>query len=381
VHCALLTERRRRPHLPAPAWAALAAWAAVWTLPHLDHSALSWRFFALGGHLLTRPGIGGGLHVYGRHPVLQIGPLALAAAAGFDSLGGAGRLCAVLVLATIGLVLVAVVERTRVADVAVTPRRLLLCAVLFLPVWMELAFHYTHLDDGLALLFAALAVQTAAKDRPVWTGVLLALAADSKPWAVAFVPLLLAVGRHGRTRAFAAWAVGLAAAWAPFLLADTRTLTAAKFAIPNTATSALRALGVTSSGTPTWDRPAQFLLGALVAAVAVKTGRWPAALFAALSIRILLDPGTYAYYTAGLVLAAVYVDLFLARRAIPLFTAFAVAGVYALRATPVDLGTLGAIRAGYCLLGLAALFRLTPSVRSANGRTSVRVPIPTRSMP
>lgn len=346
-------------------WAALTAWAAAWTLPHLDHSAVSWRFFAYGGRVLVHPGLADGLHLYARHPVLQIGPLALAAAAGMDALGLAGRALAVITLALVGLAVIAVVERTRISGIAATRPRVLAWSLLFIPLWMELAFHYAHLDDGLALLFAALAVRASANGKAVATGVLLALAADSKPWAVAFVPLILATDQQRRARAFGAWFSGVAAAWGPFVLADSRTLTAATFKIPNSATSALRALGVSNGVTPFWDRPTQLALGGLLALAAVRTGRWPAALFAALCVRLLLDPGTYSYYTAGLVLTAAYVDLFLSRRRVPAFTALAVGAIYLLRATPMNLAALGAIRAGYCLLALAALFSLTPRLRSA----------------
>jgi hypothetical protein len=358
VRYALLGGSRKL--LTPRAWAVLGAWAAACTVPHFDHSAVSWRFFALGGRLLMRSGAGTGLHLYANHPVLQIGPVALGAAAVLDTLGAAGRPCAVALLALIGLALIAIVERTLIAETAAARPHLFVWALLFLPAWMELAFHYAHLDDGLALLFTALAIRATANRRAIPAGLLLALAVDSKPWALAFAPLLLAVGRGRRSHAFGAGVVGMAAAWAPFLVADSRTVTAATFKIPNTATSALRTLGVSSSATPVWDRPAQLAVGILLAALAVRTGRWPAALFAALCVRLLLDPGTYSYYTAGLVLAAAYVDLFLARRRVPLYTTLAVGGIYLLRVAPMSTATLGAIRADYCLLALAAVFSLTP---------------------
>lgn len=331
----------------------------------MDHSAVSWRFFALGGRLLTNPGPGGGLDVYARHPALQIGPLPLVAAAVLNALGPLSRIAAVAVLTVAGFVMLGVIGQMRIGGVRLSRRRLFVLALLFMPVWMELAFHYAHLDDGLALLAATVAMREAGRGRAVSTALALALAADCKPWAVAFVPLLFVVAPRDRMRAFAVWASGVAVAWVPFVVADWHTLLAATFRIPNTATSALRALGVTAGATPAWDRPAELVFGTLLAALAVRTGRWPAAPFAAVCVRILLDPGTYAYYTAGLVITAVLVDAFLTRLRAPVYTAGAVVAVYLLRAVPVDAAALGALRATYCLLALTALFLLTPRMQTS----------------
>ena len=79
-------------------------------------------------------------------------------------------------------------------------------------------------------------------------------------------------------------------------------------------------------------------------------------LFAVIAVRLLFDPQTYAYYTSGLVLAAVLVDLFVARSRFPIYSCSAVVAVYALRATPLDYAALGEIRATYCITALASLF-------------------------
>jgi hypothetical protein len=77
-------------------------------------------------------------------------------------------------------------------------------------------------------------------------------------------------------------------------------------------------------------------------------------------VRVLIDPGTYAYYTSGLVLAALLVDLYLTRNRIPVYAVSAAVLVYAARALPIDLGTLGTLRAVYCILAIASLFLLSP---------------------
>ncbi len=69
---------------------------------------------------------------------------------------------------------------------------------VFLIVWASLAVHYSHLDDVLALLFAALAIRAVLADVPALAGLCLGLAVDAKPWALVFLPLGLAVARDRR---------------------------------------------------------------------------------------------------------------------------------------------------------------------------------------
>jgi len=170
--------------------------------------------------------------------------------------------------------------------------------------------------------------------------------------------LLLALPAAQRRRSAAVFAGAVALAWLPFLLADPHTLCAlGQFTIHNSASSALRALGVASSATPGWDRPAQLLLGAAVALVAVRRGRWAAVPLAVVAARLLLDPATYPYYTAGLLVACAAVDLLTPYRRLPLWTA-AAAGFYAVEQLGTVLlapGTLGAVRAFYCLAVLTLL--------------------------
>jgi uncharacterized membrane protein len=318
---------------------------------------------------LLAGGSGGGLHTYAAHPALQFGPFALITAAGFHLLGDGARVAAVVALAGLGLLLLDVLAATRIGGVQPTRRRLFIAGLVFLPIWNELAVHYAHVDDALALLFTLLAVRCVSQQRGVAAAVLLACAADSKPWAVAFLPLLLALPADRRVRSAVSWMIVASAAWLPFVIADPRTIRVTAFAIPNTATSALRALGETSATTPSWDRPTQLVLGCIVAAIAVRTGRWPAAIFAALAIRLLIDPGTYSYYTSGLVLAALLVDLYLTRKQIPVYAVSAVIAIYAARAIPIDLATLGTLRAAYCVLAVASLFLLAPVTRHSTLQT------------
>jgi len=305
-------------------WKLLSAWSALWALVHAPGGGYSWHFFALGGRLLTSPAATrGGLHLYAAHPELQFGPLTLLAAVPLRHLDPwQGRVAAIVLLTVMGLVVLAGLVRVREYTDRVHNSLLLLTGLLLLPVWCELATHYAHLDDALALGFAILAL-------------------------LAF-----------RTGHPAATAGAVALAWLPFLLADPRTLSAlGQFTIHTSASSALRALGVTSPATPGWDRPAQLLLGAAVAFVAVRRGRWAAVPLAVLAARLLLDPATYPYYTAGLLVACAAVDLLTPDRRLPLWTA-AAAGFYAveqLGTVALSPGTLGTVRPCYCLAVLALL--------------------------
>ena len=124
---------------------------------------------------------------------------------------------------------------------------------------------------------------------------------------------------------------------------------AARFRIPTAASSSLRVFGVQAGHTPSWDRPAQILLGVAAATLVVRRGGWPAVLLAAITARLLLDPATKPYYTSGLVVAAIVVDLWLTDRRIPAFSIAAVLLLYAARATGLPPHELGVVRALYCL--------------------------------
>ena len=68
----------------------------------------------------------------------------------------------------------------------------------------------------------------------------------------------------------------IAAAWLPFVIADPHTVAAMHYTIRNMPGSALRALGISDPRTPSWDRPAQLLIGCALGVAAVRRGRWPA---------------------------------------------------------------------------------------------------------
>jgi hypothetical protein len=325
-------------------------WALGWIAFRAGMAGQSWHFFAQGGQLLFANAPGAGLQLYAAHPDLQIGPLALAVSGVLRAIGpGNGETTAIAAMSLTGPLVLAAVWRLVPAAERRRRSRLLFAGLLFLPVWTELTTHFAHIDDLLALGFSVAALHAVARRHPVWAGLALAAAADSKPWAAAFVVLLLALPRRQWPAALAAFTGGIAVVWLPFLLADPRTVAAVtRFTIPNDRSSALRVLGVMDPRTPWWDRSAQLLLGMAGGAVAVWRRRWPAVLLVAVAARILLDPGVYAYYTSGALLGTIVVDLVVTRWRLPWATATAALLLYAARAThiliPFNLHQLGILR-------------------------------------
>jgi hypothetical protein len=329
---------------------ALAGWPAAWFVVLAPGRGIAWHFFVAGSRLLFAGPYGphyhraGGLHLYANYPWLQIGPLSFSVAQVLRHLGpDNGLVAAEVAMSAMGLAALLVVRR-----IAVTVRpalagdraqrwTFLAGGAIFIIAWEELAVAYGHLDDVLALLCATLALWAAVRRRPVLTGLLLGLAADGKPWALVFLPVLLvacglgvqsSAGRAGpaagRVRALvlggAAVAAVLAAGWLPFYLADPGTSAAMHYTIVNLPDSALRSLGVSAARTPSWDRSAQVILGCVLGALAIWRGRWPAVILLGVGARIALDPAAHGYYTAGVILGALIWDLLGSRRPVPLWT-------------------------------------------------------------
>jgi hypothetical protein len=345
-------------------WWVLSLWSALWIAFRARGGGQSWHFFAQGSLLLTSGGASGGLHLYATHPVLQIGPLALAASAVLRMVGpGNGQTTAIVLMSLTGLPVLAGVWRLLPPLDRRRRGRLLLAGFVFLPVWTELTTHFGHLDDVLALGLSVAGAHAVSRRHPVWAGLALAAAADAKPWAAAFLPLLLVLPRRDRWLALGVYVAAIAAAWLPFLIADSHTLMAAHFTIPNDYSSALRAIGVNTAGTPWWDRPAQLALGIAVGCAAVWRGRWPAVILLAVAARIMLDPGVYAYYTSGALLGTIMVDLLVTRWRLPWISAVTAALLYAARFTnelfPFTLHDLGVLRAVFGI-GVPALVLCLP---------------------
>ncbi|MFI1094184.1 hypothetical protein [Streptomyces sp. NPDC020917] len=357
----------------------LSAWTVLWFLVVAPTGGVSWHYLRQGEQLLFSGRPGGGLSVYAHHPELQIGPASLAAARLFAPFSDrVGQLLAEATMSALGLVVLVLVGRTAAwyhRGTGMNHRRLqqriLVAGLAFIPMWVEVAVRFGHLDDVLALFFTTLAVHALVRNRPTMVGTYLALAVDSKPWALSFLPLLLALPRPARLRAFL-WFCGLVAlAWLPFYLGDLGSLAAAKFTIPNQPASSLRWLGVSDPVTPWWDRPAQFAVGMGLGTVAVWRGRWPGVVLLGANARILLDPSIYTYYTASILLGTLLWDGVGQRRLVPWWSWTALALLYGGALLVPSDSARGLLRLGFVLLSTGYVL-LWPTRRPKRGQGNHR---------
>ena len=353
----------------------LGCWALACFAFFARHGGKAWHFFTSGSALLFGgAGAGappGGLHLYAGSPQLQIGPAAFVVAEGLRQLGPhQGVLAAEAVLMALGLCLLR--EISRIARIArpgpagrpaVPGVAVLVGGAAFLAGWAELAATFTHLDDAFALFLAVLAVRCAIAGRPALAGLCIGLAAGFKPWALAFLPLAFLPPARAWWRAAASAGAVIAAAWLPFAVADHRTVAALHYTIRNMPGSALRALGVLDPRTPSWDRPAQLLIGCALGAIALRRGRWPAVILLGVGARIALDPADHGYYTAGVLAGALLWDLAGARRPVPLWTVSSLVALTLVHAVTKDSALLGQLRLGLVLAFTAAIL-LGPPWRS-----------------
>lgn len=287
-------------------WTVVALWSAGWTWQMWPDAGVSWHFSVDGARLLIH---GSGLNLFADAPILQTGPLSLLLAAALSPLpAGVGKGAALLAMAAAGPLLMATVAP--VVAPARRNRRVFLAAIVLAPAWTVLAVRWGHLDDVLAMAFAVVALRAVSAERPVLAGVALALAVAAKPWAVGFLPLLLGLpwGR-GRLRGAAVAAAGVALAWAPFVLANPRTLGALSPTVGLAPASGLHTLGVRGALVPSWGRTAQLVLAPVAATVAALTRGLPGVLLVAVAVRLALDPMDNGYYIGSAALAAVVFDL------------------------------------------------------------------------
>jgi hypothetical protein len=371
-------SRRRR-------FAILTFWSLPWALYFSVNGGFSWHFFVQGSELLFHGAPAGqpagGLHVYANYPQLQIGPFTFAVAELLRHLGGSdGVVASGVFMTALGLVVLYCIERIAQAmrpELTLSPyldRTMLVGGAVFMIGWTELSVAIGHLDDALALTLVTLAVLALTANLPAIAGVCLGLSVDSKPWALVFLALVLTVPTFMRKEVALVTVAVVVLVWLPFVIADTHTLTAAsQFTIPNEPSSALRAVGVSDPTTPGWDREAQIGLGCLLGGIAVWRRRWPAIILLGVGARVVLDPGVYAYYTAGILLGALLWDTLNLRRPIPLWTlitggVLAVVPIVVTNAVLLGLFRLWLVLAFTGALLIAPSYPIGPLARRGLGR-------------
>nr|WP_239157851.1 hypothetical protein [Streptomyces sp. SID13726] len=365
----------------------LTAWTILWFAVVQPHGGFSWHYLRTGGELLyagpARPD--GGLNLYAHHPELQMGPVSFLAAGLFNPFPEqVGQFLAAALMSLLGLVILVVAGRSAAWHFLGTGtnhqrlrQRVLIAGLAFIPMWIEVAVRFGHLDDVLALFFTALAVRALTRGNPAATGAFLALAMDSKPTALAFLPLLLALPRAQWARAGLWCAALVALVWAPFLLGAPHSFAAAEFTIPNQPASALRWLGVDDPRTPSWDRPAQAAAGLALGCVAVLRGRWPAVVLLGANARIVLDPSVYTYYTASVLLGTLLWDVIGQRRLVPWWSWIALLTLYGAVFVVPDDAARGLIRLGFVAVSTAyVLFWPVRDRRRPRGGRRAPVAVP-----
>jgi hypothetical protein len=292
-----------------------------------------WSYFVWGSQVLTgqHPAWAvspGGLHSFANYH-MQIGPLTLLVVALLRSLAGdaGSRLLAIGMMVVVGPLLLALLEaaaktRHRHSARGTRFRQLTVLAggAVVMVAWAELAAGYAHFDDGLALALACVAVWGTASRRPLACGFGIALAVAAKPWAILLLPLALGLHGHERRRAVLSAVGGIAITWLPFVLTDPGTLDSGKAAVETSRASVLHLFGVAEYSSPSWVRPAQLVIGLALCVIAARRGRWPGVMLAGIAVRLALDPGVFAYYATGFVLAAFAWDLLRSSTALPIAT-------------------------------------------------------------
>ena len=291
-------------------WKWLTLWLIAWTTAEIlfSHTHMySWHYVMTGARVLRSPDW---FALYGLHPELQMGPLTFVVAEPLSLLPKeVGRVVAAAVMAAVGLLIVREVRALVPPTSALDKRRWLLISAILLVGWLEVAVRFGHLDDVMALLCGLIALRCVRTDRLGWAALLIGLSIDFKPWAVPFAAvLLIPSGRRRRILAISVAVAVVAAAWLPFLVLDPTTIRVTRFVIHVDAASSLHLLGIAGSSTPSWSRPAQVLIGAILAVIVVRMGRWTAVILVVIAVRLLLDPATQPYYDSGLLIGAAILD-------------------------------------------------------------------------
>ncbi len=307
-------------------WLSLSVVAVIAFAAHLVVRDWSWHFLVEGVHALFSPT---GLRLYSLHPDLQMGPLTFVLGALFVLVlhGPVGMIAGNAFMMLVGLVAVQLTAALVPANDRNAVRRWFIASVLVLGVWAEIAVHWGHLDDAMALLGGVVALRLMRAGHPLFAALAVGLAIDFKPWAVPFAAVLLLVPWRRLLLPALILVVTVGGAWGVFALLDPSMISALHYTITVNPASTIGLFHLATT-TPWWCRPAQLLGGALLAAIAVKRGQWPAVLLIAIAVRMLLDPVAKNYYDSGLVLGAAVFDIVTATGVLPLMTLVAVVTVY-----------------------------------------------------
>lgn len=263
-----------------------------------------WEFFVSLSEQLTT---GRWALVYADHPNAQSGPLSLLAVQMVEALGSG---VFPIVIGVLGILTLMILSRTQ-SSISGTDTRLLLGGIV-LALWWPYLKTSGHLDDALVLTLVTLSLLLVLRGRPIPAAVLIGITLALKPWALFMLPMLMSLDDVRARRITAPLvAIGVGAAfWSPFLLGSSKTLDGLRPTVRLAPDSVLRLFGIDSANVPPLLRYLQLGLALVaVAIVAILRGRPAGALLAGVAVRLLLDPGTWNYYTVGFLLGALTWDL------------------------------------------------------------------------
>lgn len=288
-----------------------------------------------------------GLEVYAQLPNIQSGPIALLGVGLLDGLGSWAFPLAVGVMSV-----VAILAISRLDGVAERHPLVLATGGLVLLWWWRTFAFQGHLDDATVVALSLVALVAVQRDRRVAAALLLGVCLAIKPWAVFLLPIAMPIDRRWRER-LAMPALSLVVGgliWSPFLLATRGTLDGVRPTVRTAPDSVIRLLTGDPDAMSSGLRIAQLLVCLLAVVWVTMRGHVTAALVLGVALRLLLDGGTWPYYTAGLMAGALVFDLTCHRSRIP--WAVAASTVLLPKPTWLDVLDLRALMRAVCCLGI-----------------------------
>ena len=372
---ALLRGLSRRPLLT------LGVWGAAWSVAVYCHFWLGDSHpvdlgdFVYGGHVL----LGGSsnlhdtpLHLYAQEPLLQVGPPVLLFFGLLFPLPEHGLMVATAALifacAMIAMASIKATVEALAGDRRQTRQRFLLGGMLVMPAWSTFLV-YWHLEDAIAIMAIAVAFWVISNGRPSWAaGLALGFGIACKPWALVVAPIILGLPSFRQQARAAASAAGLVlACWAPFVIADSETVTALggldSWLAPG---SVLHALGARGLVAPHGAHSLMYVVALLLGGIAVYRKRWFAVPLVALAGRILLEPKAFLYYGCGPLVAAWLLDMRSERRRaawLPLWTTVTLVAEFLIPMATSQV-TASFVRLGWVVIVLFGVLLPPPSLRS-----------------
>jgi hypothetical protein len=261
-----------------------------------------WSLAARAGHYMLQ----GHLDVFVHMPKVQMGPLALVIAGAVSGQVYMALVCGLLPL-LLWLVTSAHAQSRPMYKVALVGGVML--------AWPWAAYGVQgHADDAIMMLGTAMMLTALGKsaslpalstEAVLVSGFLVAIAA--KPVAILLLPLVF--GHSRRTGMLAI--LGSGVIWAPFALPHVKGFLAAGAGQGDLWPYSVVALlgGQPHTGYPVWVRPTQLVGGLILCWMLVRWCGPAAAVAGELTFRVLLEPGTWNYYSTAIIVAGLMLDL------------------------------------------------------------------------